>query len=128
MFSVLLILNIFINLGIKYSVDKMNEHITKIETVSSNDDTNEYLSLVKELKTDFYKMLDFWKMVINHSEIDEAEESFTKLEAYAKQGDIDNSIAYLYEFRFWIDNLYEREQITITNILWYSLSHIHKMI
>ena len=117
MFSVLLILNIFINLGVKSSVDKMNEHITKIETVSSNDDTNEYLSLVKELKTDFYKMLDFWKMVINHSEIDEAEESFTKLEAYAKQGDIDNSIAYLYEFRFWIDNLYEREQITITNIL-----------
>ena len=117
LFSVLLILNIFINLGIKYSVDKMNNHITNIETSSKNDDTNEYLSLVKDLKTDFYKMLDFWKMVINHSEIDEAEESFTKLEAYAKQGDIDNSMAYLYEFRFWIDNLYEREQITITNIL-----------
>ena len=112
--AVVLLTNIFLVMYVRTTVEELLELVdTAYENILYGKDySGEY---VTDICLRLEDSLTVMRIVINHGEIDEIESCLKRISG-AVSAKSDDAVVYLNELRFHIDNLYEREMLSIGNI------------
>ena len=101
---------------IKDSSIKLEENVNKIVYFFNKDDFENVKIEFSNLEKQVTKTKKVWFLIINHEEIDNVELKLKECEGYIKKEANNELLASLNSLKFYINDIYEREKVNVTNI------------
>ncbi len=118
--SFLLIVLILINIGfytqLEDTTKSLDTDINQIISLSKEKDLTKAHKEFNNLKEKIKNDKKTWLFVINHRELDDIEISLKFIDGYFMEKNKSEIIANLHTLKFYVENIYTREKITLTNI------------
>ncbi len=115
LFLFLFVVNIYYHIYVYTSTDDI---CSLIDSACSSVLENNYEKAAEYIKKTDNKIREYislWQLGINHGEVDNISTSMEKLNG-SLDSDGEHLLIYLGELRFFVDNLYQRERLTVYNI------------
>lgn len=101
---------------IKDSSIKLEENVNKIVYFLNKDDFENVKIEFSNLEKQITKTKKVWFLIINHEEINNVELKLKECEGYIKKEANNELLASLNSLKFYINDIYEREKVNVTNI------------
>ncbi len=111
-----LIVNIFFHIYVCCSTGEVCGLIDMAYESAMKNDDDKLSELTRKINNKIMKNIPLWQTGINHGEVDSVSTSLEKLNGSITSDGEEHISVYLRELRFYVDNLWQRERLTVFNI------------
>lgn len=109
-------LNVYCYNYVKTSTEELSTSIDRLINLTDNKDYKNAAVNFNMLKRRTEDSKKIWFLIINHQEIDNVDVTLKQCEAQLKKEADKELTASLNSLKYYINNIYEREKVNITNI------------
>lgn len=101
---------------VEHTSEEYSNSIDEIKDLVFNEKWNEAQDRLDQLNKEWDKTEEFWKIAIEHQELDNIDEYFVSVKEYLAEEEKPHALAELSILRFFINHILEKEKLNLQNI------------
>ncbi len=96
--------------------DKLSGNIEKVESSTTSEDWNNAVKYLDDIEKDWSKSEGIWSMLIDHIEIDNIENSLTRMKKYIEVKDKSLALGEIANLKQYVKHIPQKETFNFRNV------------